>query len=118
MNIKKVILVAEDDNLNFLLIQNFLAALDIVLLRAVNGQEAVNICSLNKVDLVLMDVKMPVMDGFTATRIIKESNPNQIIIAQTAYINDREIALANGCNDFIAKPFGKNQLNNIISRYI
>jgi signal transduction histidine kinase/CheY-like chemotaxis protein len=118
MKRKKVILVAEDDNLNFVLIQNFLAALDIVLLRAVNGQEAVNICSLNKVDLVLMDIKMPVMDGFTATRIIKESDPNQIIIAQTAYINDREIALANGCTDFIAKPFGKNQLNNLVNSYI
>jgi hypothetical protein len=115
---KRVILVAEDDNLNFDLIQNFLAPLDMVLLRAVNGQDAVNICSLNKVDLVLMDIKMPVMDGFTATRIIKESDPNQIIIAQTAYIDDREIALANGCTDFIAKPFGKKQLNNLVSRYI
>jgi signal transduction histidine kinase/CheY-like chemotaxis protein len=115
---KKVILVAEDDNLNFALIQNFLSGLYIELLRAVNGKEAIEICSLKKVDLVLMDIKMPVMDGFTATRIIKEADPDQIIIAQTAYINDRETALASGCNDFIAKPFGKIPLINLVNSYI
>jgi signal transduction histidine kinase len=115
---RRIILVAEDDNLNFDLIQRFLSSLDIELLRAVNGKEAVSICSLKKVDLVLMDIKMPVMDGFTATRIIREADPDQIIIAQTAYVNDREICLEKGFNDFIAKPFGKNPLNNLINSYI
>jgi signal transduction histidine kinase/CheY-like chemotaxis protein len=115
---KKVILVAEDDNLNFDLIRNFLSAFDIVLLRAVNGKEAVNLCSLRKVDLVLMDVKMPVMDGLTAARIIKDADPDLIIIAQTAYINDREIALKSGCDDFITKPFRKNQFISLINSYI
>jgi signal transduction histidine kinase len=117
-NRKKIILIAEDDNINFMLIKNFLSSLDIVLMRAVNGKEAVDICSSNKVDLVLMDIKMPVMDGFIAGAIIKKSNPDQIIIAQTAYTNDRETALDKGFNDFIAKPFGKTQLINLINSYL
>ncbi len=117
-NRKKIILIAEDDNINFMLIQNFLSSMDIVLMRAVNGKEAVEICSVTKVDLVLMDIKMPVMDGFTAARIIKEADPDQIIIAQTAYINDRETALANSCDDFIAKPFGKIQFINLVGSYL
>ena len=101
-----------------MLIQNFLSSMDIVLMRAFNGKEAVEICSVTKVDLVLMDIKMPVMDGFTAARIIKEADPDQIIIAQTAYINDREIALASSCDDFIAKPFGKIQFVNLVGSYL
>jgi signal transduction histidine kinase/CheY-like chemotaxis protein len=115
---RKIILVAEDDNLNFSLIQRFLSSLDVEILRAVNGKEAVDICSLKKVDLVLMDIKMPVMDGFAATRIIREADPDQIIIAQTAYINDRDTCLENGFNDFIAKPFGKIPLINLLNSYI
>jgi signal transduction histidine kinase/CheY-like chemotaxis protein len=115
---KKTILVAEDDSVNFMLIQNFLSSLDIVLLRAVNGKEAVEICTSENVDLVLMDIKMPIMDGYTAIRIIRESDPDQIIIAQTAYTNDRETALDKGCNDFIAKPFSKAQLVNLINSYL
>jgi CheY-like chemotaxis protein len=115
---KKIILVAEDDSVNFMLIRNFLSALDVVLLRAVNGKEAVDICLSANVDLVLMDIKMPVMDGFTAIKIIRESNPDQIIIAQTAYTNDRQTALDKGCNDFIAKPFGKVQILNLVKSYL
>jgi signal transduction histidine kinase len=118
MKRKKTILVAEDDNVNFMLIQNFLSSLDIVLLRAINGKEAVDICSSNNIDLVLMDIRMPVMDGYTAISIIRESNPDQIIIAQTAYTNDRETALDKGCNDFIAKPFGKAQFINLVNSYL
>jgi signal transduction histidine kinase/CheY-like chemotaxis protein len=115
---KKVVLVAEDDELNFTLISNFLSGLDLNLLRAVNGKEAVEICSSRKIDLVLMDIKMPVMDGLTATRIIRETDSEVIIIAQTAYINDRDFAIECGCTDFIAKPFGKMPLLNLINSYI
>jgi signal transduction histidine kinase/CheY-like chemotaxis protein len=115
---KKVVLVAEDDELNFTLISNFLSGLDLNLLRAVNGKEAVEICSSRKIDLVLMDIKMPVMDGLTATRIIRETDSEVIIIAQTAYINDRDFAIECGCTDFIAKPFGKIPLLNLINSYI
>ena len=61
---------------------------------------------------------MPEMDGFTATRIIKSTKPDLQIIAQTAFTNDRETALANGCNDFIAKPFGREQLVTLVNSYL
>lgn len=110
--------MAEDSNINFTLIQNFLTRQDVELLWAENGKVAVELCYANKFDLILMDIKMPVIDGYTATRLIKEHNPEQIIIAQTAYTNDRETALANGCDDFIAKPFGKDQLLSLVNTYI
>ena len=115
---KKIILVAEDDNINFMLIQNILSALDIELIRAINGKEAVDICSSKNVDLVLMDIRMPVMDGITAFLIIRDSNPDQIVIAQTAYANDRETFLEKGFNDFIAKPFGRTQILNLVRNYL
>jgi CheY-like chemotaxis protein len=65
-----------------------------------------------------MDIKMPVMDGLTATKIIRETDSEVIIIAQTAYINDRDIAIECGCTDFIAKPFGKITFLNLINSYI
>jgi signal transduction histidine kinase len=117
-NKRRIILVAEDNDINFTLIRNFLSKLNVELLRAENGKVAVDLCYATNFDLVLMDIKMPEMDGYTATRLIKENNPEQIIIAQTAYTNDRETALANGCDDFIAKPFGRDQLLSLINAYI
>lgn len=115
---EKSILVAEDDNMNFYLIKEFLSKHGYNLIRAMNGREAVELCSSSHFDLVLMDIRMPEMDGYTATQRIREINPKQIIVAQTAYTNDREIALAKGCNDFIAKPFGRQQLIAMIRNYI
>jgi len=117
-NSKPIVLVAEDDNMNYTLIKNYLSQLNIDLLRAVNGSEAVEICSSGRIDLVLMDIRMPVMDGYTATRLIKENNPDLTIIAQTAYTDDREVAIGYGCNDFIAKPFGKQELLSLINIYL
>jgi signal transduction histidine kinase/CheY-like chemotaxis protein len=117
-NSKPIVLVAEDDNMNYALIKNILSKLDIDLKRAMNGSEAVEFCSSGHVDLVLMDIRMPVMDGYTATRLIKEINPGLTIIAQTAYTDDREVAIGNGCNDFIAKPFGKQELLSLINLYL
>jgi signal transduction histidine kinase len=115
---RKTILVADDDNLNYTLITNFLEKLNVELLRAENGKIAVELCNANQFDLILMDIRMPVMDGYTATRLIKENSPEQIIIAQTAYTNDRETALANGCDDFLAKPFSKDQLLSVVNAYL
>jgi hypothetical protein len=103
-------LVAEDDEINFKLIKSLLATLDIKLIKAVNGIEAVEICKLQKdIDLILMDIKMPCMDGYNASRQIREFRPDVIIIAQSAYYDDKEAALKNGCNDFISKPFTREQ---------
>ncbi len=116
--IEKVILVAEDDDNNYSLIEHILRKENVKLLRAVNGRKAVDICKASDIDLVLMDIKMPEMDGYMATKLIKEVKPDQKIIAQTAYISDREYALSCGCIDFIAKPFGKQQLLSVVNNYI
>jgi CheY-like chemotaxis protein len=78
-----------------------------------NGEEAVSYCTSGEhIDLVLLDLKMPVMNGFEAARIIREHLPHVPVIAQTAYAisDDRERALSAGCVDLITKPFRKESL--------
>jgi hypothetical protein len=109
----KTILVAEDENFNFLLISRYLSKANIVVLHAENGMDAVDLCKTNnQIDLVLMDLKMPVMDGYEATKQIREFLPDLPIIAQTAYITDidKNKAFEYGCNDFISKPFSEELL--------
>ncbi len=87
---------------------------------AKNGVEAVEICRNNPgIDLVLMDIKMPVMGGYEATGKIREFNKDMVIIAQTAFgfPSDREKAIEVGCNDYISKPISRNELLEIIARY-
>ena len=115
---RKVILVAEDDDNNYPLIENIFLRMNLRVLRAVNGKEVVELALRENIDLVFMDIKMPVMDGYTATRIILESKPEMKIIAQTAYFGDRDHALKNGCIDFIAKPFSKKQVTDIVMKYL
>jgi len=71
------------------------------------------------IDLVLMDIQMPDMDGDEATRQIRQFNKDVVIIAQTAYalIGDREKAIAAGCNDYISKPIKKDELLEVMQRY-
>jgi len=116
---KLYILVAEDDENNIKLIENLLRELNVEIYKACNGVEAVKKCKSGvRIDLVLMDLKMPLMDGYTATGKIKDLFPDIPVIAQTAYFNEREKALASGCNDFISKPFNKDQLFSKIAEYI
>lgn len=116
---KLYILVAEDDENNIKLIENLLRELNVEIYKACNGVEAVKKCKSGvRIDLVLMDLKMPLMDGYTATGKIKNLFPDIPVIAQTAYFNEREKALACGCNDFISKPFNKVQLLSKIAEYI
>jgi PAS domain S-box-containing protein len=117
--VKKTILVAEDMDSNFKLIRYFLSGINADILRAENGKEAVEKFYTNKnIDLILMDVKMPVMDGYAAVKLIRESDPIIPIIAQTAYADDRETAVECGCNGFLSKPFDKQKLINTIREYI
>lgn len=115
---KKIILIAEDDDNNYPLIENIFLKQKLRVLRAVNGKEAVRICKSQHVDIVFMDIKMPEMDGYAATKLILESKPDMKIIAQTAYFGDRDKALSNGCVDFIAKPFSKQQLVALINKHL
>ncbi len=117
-NGEKLILIAEDDDMNYFIIEKFIKRDDIKIFRALNGKEAVDICKTKSIDLVLMDIKMPVMDGFEATGLIKKFKPDLTIIAQTAYMSDRGYAISCGCTDFIAKPFRKEQLVSLINSYL
>lgn len=111
------ILVAEDVDSNFKLIQFFLSKSNVNILRAKDGKEAVAKVSSEKIDLVLMDIKMPVMDGYTATKIIRETNKNIPIIAQTAYADDNDAAMGCGCSSFISKPFDRHGLLKAIRAF-
>lgn len=114
-----VLLVVEDDENNFNLISIFLSDQIVTILRARNGQEAVDLCKSKKdIDLILMDINLPVMDGYTATRLIREILPGVPVIAQTAYADDKIEALKSGCVDFIAKPFNKNDFLKILNKHL
>ena len=112
------ILVAEDDNINFLLIQKILRMNQHVILRARDGQEAVDICAANpNIDLVLMDIKMPVLSGYQAFDQIKIIKPRLPVIAQTAYASaeDAKKILLFGFRGYISKPINKEKLFEIIN---
>jgi CheY-like chemotaxis protein len=114
------LLIAEDEDSNFMLLEELLSDLNINIIRATNGLEAVVICKNKHIDLVLMDIKMPVMDGYEATKQIRELMPDLPIIAQTAYRTDadKNKALACGCNSFISKPIKPELFISIIKDYL
>ena len=117
----KTLLIAEDEYSNFLLLEELFSEMGITIIRAVNGIEAVELCKSNpRIDLVLMDLKMPGMDGYEATMQIKEFRPGLSIIAQTAYSTeaDKELAIKHGCDDFISKPINKEILFRLINKYL
>jgi len=117
------ILIVEDEEVNYLYLEALLELrddLNIKLLHAKNGQEAIEMCKHNEqINIVLMDIKMPVMNGYEATKQIKEYRPDLPIIAQTAYSTkeDKDLAKSAGCDDFISKPIKGETLNRIIDRY-
>jgi len=118
---EKTILIAEDVFLNYQLIASILKKNRYKLLHASTGSEAIEICRLDpSVDLVLMDMKMPDIDGFDATRIIKEMRRNLPIIAVTAYAltGDKARALNAGCDDYLAKPVKASKLISMLTKYL
>lgn len=116
----KTILVAEDVAENVELITIMLKQTHVTILRAENGQVAVELCLNNpSIDLVLMDIQMPVMNGYDATREIRKHRPDLPIIALTAYAfeKDKSNSLEAGCNDFLPKPIQKKDLLTKLSQY-
>jgi PAS domain S-box-containing protein len=113
------ILIAEDNDSNFMLLEELLSDMNIKNIRAANGIDAVEICKSKHVDLVLMDIKMPIMDGCEATQRIKKIKPDLPVIAQTAYTmpEEKERALLAGCDNYITKPIDKKDLTAMILRY-
>jgi len=113
-----LILIAEDEDNNYELVRIVLCK-RYRLLRATNGIEAVNLCEDEHPDLVLMDIRMPDMNGLDATRIIKEVNPDLPIIALSAFPFPDVIQEAKeaGCNEFMAKPFRVEDLMDMVQKY-
>ena len=111
------ILIAEDNDSNYLLIKKLLK--DNQLTRAITGVEAIEKIKAQTFDIVFMDMRMPVMNGLEATSLIREFNQTTPIIALTAnaFDSDRENALAAGCNHFMTKPVKKRELMDLLFRY-
>ncbi len=118
---QKVILIAEDEKYNYMLLNEMLKGVNARIIWAHNGLEALEVCkSQQNIDLIFMDLKMPVMDGFEATQAIRGFFPDIPIIAQTAYTNEKEWQriFECGCNDLITKPFDVNLFKTIINKYL
>lgn len=116
----ETILVAEDDNINYLLLEKIMASKHYKIIRAKNGEEAVAICRDTAVDLVLMDIKMPVLSGYEAITQIREFKPKLHIIAQTAYSTPDEVEkiMKKGFTDYISKPLNKEKLFELLNKYL
>ena len=115
----KRILVAEDNDSNYMLM-TYILKKHYEFFRAKNGKEAVEMVESEKPDMVLMDMKMPLMDGLEATRQIRVSYPDLPIVALTAnaFDNDRQRALEAGCNDFVTKPVSAPVCLEVIAKDI
>jgi len=116
-----IILVAEDEMMNFRYIEELLSGTGIELIHASNGEEAVEQCKKrNDISLVLMDIRMPNMNGFDATRLIKELRPELPVVAQSAYLIKNEIrhGLQVEFDDYLSKPFLKDELLHAILKNI
>jgi CheY-like chemotaxis protein len=117
----KTIVIAEDVETNYYFISAILSQTNAKIIWARDGQEVVNVCGNgDKVDLILMDIQMPKLNGYEATAIIKQLNPNITIIAQTAYAmpNDNIKCLEAGCNDYISKPINSLLLLDKLDGYL
>ena len=120
-NLGKTILVAEDEINNFLLIREMLRSGALKIIRAENGEQAVEACDQNPdINLVLMDIKMPVMDGIEAAKIIKSHRPDLPIIAITAYAldTDRRRIIESGFDEYLSKPMKKAELINKVNHFL
>jgi two-component system, cell cycle response regulator DivK len=117
----KTILVVEDTPSNFQLLQTYLSRTGVNIIHADNGLKALDMVEKNNsIELIVMDIRLPEMSGLVATKKIREKNSKIPIIAQTAYAmeTDRELCLSVGCNEFIPKPFRKQDLLDVLTNYL
>jgi PAS domain S-box-containing protein len=116
----KLILVAEDDELNFEYFKVLLEPTEAKIIRAKDGSQAVKICSNLNFDLILMDIRLPVLNGLQAARQLRDMGIKTPIIAQTAFAmdDDEQCCIDAGCNSYIAKPISKEKLFEMIVKLI
>jgi len=115
----KTILIADDVEENFIFLKGVLLDTGVKIIWAKNGKEAVDICDSEKIDMVLMDIRMPVMNGLEASKIISKKSPGTIIIAQTAFANpeDKVNCSKYGCHEYLKKPIDYEKLFKVITKY-
>ncbi|HOM35989.1 MAG TPA: ATP-binding protein [Bacteroidales bacterium] len=108
----KTIIIAEDDQNSFYYLNKLLSRNHLKIYRATNGKEVLELIKNQKIDLILMDISMPEMSGIECTKIIRQTDKEVKIIAQTAYasLNDRDRTIETGCDEFISKPINKIEL--------
>ena len=117
---KQLVLVTEDHDLNYAYLEKALKRLSISVIRAHNGREAINICRENtRIGLIIMDIKMPVMDGWTAIRKIKSLRPELPVFVVTAYMlnNEEHISYEAGCDEYMTKPVNFSILARKLKKY-
>lgn len=110
------ILIAEDDEYSAILLKEFLKGRNVNIHTVFNGNDAVEFCLNNSVNLVLMDIKLPKLNGIDAAKLIKKNKPELIVIAQTACITSSEV-LNSVFDAYILKPFKKEDLLKLITNY-
>jgi signal transduction histidine kinase/CheY-like chemotaxis protein len=116
----KVILIVEDEEINYKFLETVLHDTQAQVLYAKDGMQAIDLCiSINKIDMILMDIKMPEMDGYEAAKRIKQIRPEIPIIAQTAFASreDKLNSLRSGCDDYVAKPIEIELLISKINKF-
>jgi CheY-like chemotaxis protein len=115
----KRVLIAEDNDSNYILM-TYILKNRYEFERAVDGQQSVDMVMTGRFDLVLMDIKMPKMDGLEATKLIKEKNPEMPVIALTAnaFESDRQMAIEAGCVEFLTKPISSQRCLAAIAQFV
>ena len=114
------VLVAEDDEASYIFLREYLSRFNLRILRAKDGNEVIDICKNNIIDLVFMDIHMPKLNGYEATGIIKSFKPQLPIIAQTAYAlsGEKEKCLSQGFSEYLPKPISLEEVNMVIYKYL
>jgi len=118
---QKTLLIVEDTPSNYYLIENFLKSSKAILIWAKTGKEAIALFKETpKIDLILMDIQLPGINGYEATKIIKAHNKNVPVIAQTAYVlsGEKELSINEGCDNYISKPIKQDALIGLLTYYL
>ncbi len=116
----QLVLVTEDDDLNFTYMEKAFERMSVSVIRAKNGKEAIDICRINPdITLIIMDIKMPVMDGWTAIREIKSFRPSLPVFVVTAYMlnNEEHLSYEAGCDEYMTKPVNYSSLVKKLKKY-
>ncbi len=119
MSEKFTVLVLEDDEIAFKLIETALYFLNVKVIHAETGKEGIELFKENNINMILLDLNLPDMDGFELLKDFNNINANVPVVAQTAYAmnNEKQICLEMGCVDFLLKPLNISKLHKVIDRF-